>query len=152
MEQMEFDVRLESDRELEENVNVALDFACKQVRANSRAKVQNRHDGYGIASEFYANMKTGTKKVDESMKDFLRILPTDDDAKAVEAASSLKNAAAQLMIDATKLAAQADRIMHDLYDEVSSYTTPVEDYLEGQFEDAEADPEAEAEEEQEDAE
>ena len=38
MEQMEFDVRLESDRELEENVNVALDFACKQVRANSRAK------------------------------------------------------------------------------------------------------------------
>ena len=152
MEQMEFDVRLESDRELEENVNVALDFACKQVRANSRAKVQNRHDGYGIASEFYANMKTGTKKVDESMKDFPRILPTDDDAKAVEAASSLKNAAAQLMIDATKLAAQADRIMHDLYEEVSSYTTPVEDYLEGQFEDAEADPEAEAEEEQEDAE
>ena len=152
MEQMEFDVRLESDRELEENVNVALDFACKQVRANSRAKVQNRHDGYGIASEFYANMKTGTKKVDESMKDFLRILPTDDDGKAVEAASSLKNAAAQLMIDATKLAAQADRIMNDLYEEVSSYTTPVEDYLEGQFEDAEADPEAEAEEEQEDAE
>jgi hypothetical protein len=42
--------------------------------------------------------------------------------------------------------------MHDLYEEVSSYTTPVEDYLEGQFEDAEADPEAEAEEEQEDAE
>lgn len=34
----------------------------------------------------------------------------------------------------------------------SSYTTPVEDYLEGQFEDAEADPEAETEEEQEDAE
>lgn len=54
--------------------------------------------------------------------------------------------------EATKLAAQADRIMHDLYEEVSSYTTPVEDYLEGQFEDAEADPEAEAEEEQEDAE
>ena len=41
--------------------------------------------------------------------------------------------------------------MHDLYEEVSNYTTPVEDYLEGQFEDAEADPEAEAEEEQEDA-
>lgn len=85
-------------------------------------------------------------------QDFLRILPTEDDAKAVEAASSLKNAATGLVLQATKLAAQADRIMHDLYDEVSSYTTPVEDYLEGQFEDAEADPEAEAEEEQEDAE
>lgn len=133
MEQLEFDCRLESERELEENVNIALEFVCKQVKETSKSKVSNRHDGYGIASEFYAGMKLDQKKVDESMKDFLRILPTEDDAKAVEAA-------------------QADRIMHDLYDEVSSYTTPVEDYLEGQFEDAEADPEAEAEEEQEDAE
>lgn len=135
MEQLEFDCRLESERELEENVNIALEFACKQVKETSKSKVSNRHDGYGIASEY-----------------FLRILPTEDDAKAVEAASSLKNAATGLVLQATKLAAQADRIMHDLYDEVSSYTTPVEDYLEGQFEDAEADPEAEAEEEQEDAE
>lgn len=145
MEQLEFDCRLESERELEENVNIALEFACKQVKETSKSKVSNRHDGYGIASEFYAGMKLDQKKVDESMKDFLRILPTEDDAKAVEAASSL-------VLQATKLAAQADRIMHDLYDEVSSYTTPVEDYLEGQFEDVEADPEAEAEEEQEDAE
>ena len=50
MEQMEFDCRLDSERELEENVNIALEFACKQVKENSRAKVQNRHDGYGIAS------------------------------------------------------------------------------------------------------
>lgn len=147
MEQLEFDCRLESERELEENVNIALEFACKQVKETSKSKVSNRHDGYGIASEFYAGMKLDQKNVDESMKDFLRILPTEDDAKAVEAASSLKNAATGLVLQATKLAAQADRIMHDLYEEVSNYTTP-----EGQFEDAEADPEAEAEEEQEDAE
>ena len=133
MEQLEFDCRLESERELEENVNIALEFACKQVKETSKSKVSNRHDGYGIASEFYAGMKL-------------------DQKKAVEAASSLKNAATGLVLQATKLAAQADRIMHDLYEEVSSYTTPVEDYLEGQFEDAEADPEAEAEEEQEDVE
>lgn len=93
MEQLEFDCRLESERELEENVNIALEFACKQVKETSKSKVSNRHDGYGIASEFYAGMKLDQKKVDESMKDFLRILPTEDDAKAVEAASSLKNAA-----------------------------------------------------------
>lgn len=145
MEQLEFDCRLESERELEENVNIALEFACKQVKETSKSKVSNRHDGYGIASEFYAGMKLDQKKVDESMKDFLRILPTEDDAKAVDAATGL-------VLQATKLAAQSDRIMHDLYEEVSSYTTPVEDYLEGQFEDAEADPEAETEEEQEDAE
>lgn len=89
MEQLEFDCRLESERELEENVNIALEFACKQVKETSKSKVSNRHDGYGIASEFYAGMKLDQKKVDESMKDFLRILPTEDDAKAVEAASSL---------------------------------------------------------------
>lgn len=155
MEQMEFDVRLQSDRELEENVNIALDFACKQTKANSKTKVQNRHDGYGIASEFYATMKTGTKKVDESMKDFLRILPSDE-AKAVEAASSLKNAATQLVLDTTRLAAQADRIMNDLYEELREETTPLEDYLsecESEFEDAdtqnpeEAEPEADSQEE-----
>lgn len=109
MEQLEFDCRLESERELEENVNIALEFACKQVKETSKSKVSNRHDGYGIASEFYAGMKLDQKKVDESMKDFLRILPTEDDAKAVEAASSLKNAATGLVLQATKLAAQADR-------------------------------------------
>lgn len=108
MEQLEFDCRLESERELEENVNIALEFACKQVKETSKSKVSNRHDGYGIASEFYAGMKLDQKKVDESMKDFLRILPTEDDAKAVEAASSLKNAATGLVLQATKLAAQAD--------------------------------------------
>ncbi len=78
MERLEFDCRLESERELEENVNIALEFACKQVKETSKSKVSNRHDGYGIASEFYAGMKLDQKKVDESMKDFLRILPTED--------------------------------------------------------------------------
>lgn len=55
MEQLEFDCRLESERELEENVNIALEFACKQVKETSKSKVSNRHDGYGIASEFYTS-------------------------------------------------------------------------------------------------
>ncbi len=62
MEQLEFDCRLESERELEENVNIALEFACKQVKETSKSKVSNRHDGYGIASEFYAGMKLDQKK------------------------------------------------------------------------------------------
>lgn len=152
MEQLEFDCRLESERELEENVNIALEFACKQVKETSKSKVSNRHDGYGIASEFYAGMKLDQKKVDESMKDFLRILPTEDDAKAVEAASSLKNAATGLVLQATKLAAQADRIMHDLYDEVSKYTTPLEDYMDDKENDGFEEAEDASESEEEDAE
>ena len=150
---MEFDCRLESERELQENVNIALEFACRQVRTESTTKVQNRHDGYGIASEYYATMKGSQKKVDESMKDFLRILPSDD-SKAIEAASSLKNAATQLVLDATKLAAQADRIMNDVYENQKEMSTPIEDYLEDcgdDFEDAEA-PEMEDDESEEDTE
>lgn len=41
MEQLEFDCRLESERELEENVNIALEFACKQVKETS--KLRRRH-------------------------------------------------------------------------------------------------------------
>ena len=37
MEQLEFDCRLESERELEENVNIALEFACKQVKETSKS-------------------------------------------------------------------------------------------------------------------
>lgn len=152
MEQLEFDCRLESERELEENVNIALEFACKQVKETSKSKVSNRHDGYGIASEFYAGMKLDQKKVDESMKDFLRILPTEDDAKAVEAASSLKNAATGLVLQATKHRSAGRQNHARLIRRSQQLQHRVEDYLEGQFEGRGADPEAEAEEEQEDAE
>ena len=37
MEQLEFDCRLESEHELEENVNIALEFACKQVKETSKS-------------------------------------------------------------------------------------------------------------------
>ena len=38
MEQLEFDCRLESERGLEENVNIALEFACKQVKETSKSR------------------------------------------------------------------------------------------------------------------
>ena len=43
-EQMEFDVRLESDRDLQENVNLAIDFACKQVQHERPKTIENRHE------------------------------------------------------------------------------------------------------------
>ncbi len=39
-EQMEFDVRLESDRCLQENVNLAIDFACKQVQQERQKPIE----------------------------------------------------------------------------------------------------------------
>ena len=38
-EQMEFDVTLSGDRELKDNVGIAVEFACRQVAAENRKTV-----------------------------------------------------------------------------------------------------------------
>lgn len=55
-EQMEFDVRLESDRDIQENVSLAIDFACKQVQHERPKTIENRHEAYGILAEQYARV------------------------------------------------------------------------------------------------
>lgn len=134
--QMEFDTRLDSERDLEENVAAAEEFACRQLEAMHLPHVTSRHDGYGIASEYYQVMKNTTKGVDQSMKEFLTILPSDN-SKGIEAAASLKNAASKLVLAAITLTAQADRIMNDLYRVVGEEKTPIEEYMEANAEDFE---------------
>ena len=43
-EQMEFDVTLDSERELKENINVAVEFACRQLMATKPPTVGSRQD------------------------------------------------------------------------------------------------------------
>lgn len=137
-EQLEFDVRLESDRELQENVGLAVSFACKQMQQEIPKKIENRHEGYGVLAEAYAKLQASMKKVGEGFKHYALILPTDDQS-AVEASNSIYNAVNDATYDAVKLAAMANKIMTDLYR--NGYeSTPIEDYLEEQgeeFEEAE---------------
>lgn len=141
--QMAFDTRLESDRNIEGNISAALEFTCKQIASTEPPRVTSRHDGYGIASQFYSNLKGQMKEVDQAMKDFLAILPADD-SKGIEAASSLKNAGSKLTLAAVFLTAQADRIMIDLYKNQGEIKTPLEEYAESlnddSFEEAEEEP------------
>lgn len=142
--QMAFDTRLESDRNIEENISAAVEFTCKQIASTEPPRVTSRHDGYGIASQFYSNLKGQMKEVDQAMKYFLAILPLDD-SKGIEAASSLKNAGAKLTLAAVLLTAQADRIMNDLYKKQGEIKTPLEEYAdslkEDDFEGSEEEPE-----------
>lgn len=136
-EQMEFDVTLSGDRELKDNVGIAVEFACRQVAAEGKVALDS-----------------AMKKVSDDMKLFLRILPAGS-SDAISAASSLKNSAIEVAFEAVKLAANADKIMNDLYKVAQSETTPIEEYLDkqdGEFEEAaEQDPE-EVQEEETDAE
>ena len=43
-EQMEFDVTLSGDRELKDNVGIAVEFACRQVAAENRKTVESNHE------------------------------------------------------------------------------------------------------------
>lgn len=143
-EQMELDVTLTCDRELKDNVGLAVEFACRQIAAQNQKVVESNHEGYGIAAEGKVALDSAMKKVSDDMKLFLRILP---------AGSSLKNSAIEVAFEAVKLAANADKIMNDLYKVAQSETTPMEDYLEdqdGEFEEAEDQDPEEAEEMQED--
>ena len=157
-EQMELDVTLTCDRELKDNVGLAVEFACRQIAAQNQKVVESNHEGYGIAAEGKVALDSAMKKVSDDMKLFLRILPAGSSEaisaasslknSAIEAAfeavklaaSSLKNSAIEAAFEAVKLAANADKIMNDLYKVAQSETTPMEDYLEdqdGEFEEAE---------------
>lgn len=99
-------------------------------------------------------LDSAMKKVSDDMKLFLRILPAGS-GEAISAASSLKNSAIEVAFEAVKLAANADKVMNDLYTVAQNETTPIEEYLDkqdGEFEEAaEQDPE-EVQEEETDAE
>lgn len=127
--QVAFDTRLDTEKSLQENVSAATEFACRQLASMNVPKVTSRHDGYGIASEYYAALRRALKAVDQNMKDFLNILSADD-IKAIDVVSSLKNSAEQATLAAVNLTAEADKIMNDLYEEAGTYKTPLEEYAE----------------------
>ena len=151
-EQMELDVTLEGERELRENIDVAVSFACRQLQQSEPTKVTNKHEGYGIAAEAYSALAGSMKKVQGDMKTFLGILPADDSV-AINTANSLYNSAVETVYQATLLAAQANRVMTDIYEAHKDDRTPLEEYAESMedgdgFEEAQAgDPEEEAEDE-----
>lgn len=46
-EQMELDVTLTCDRELKDNVGLAVELACRQIAAQNQKVVESNHEGYG---------------------------------------------------------------------------------------------------------
>ena len=113
------------------------------MAAENRKIVESNHEGYGIAAEGKVSLDAAMKKVSDDMKLFLKILPAGS-SEAISAASGLKNSAIEVAFEAVKLAANADRIMNDLYAMTQGEPTPIEKYLNQneEFEEAESqDPE-----------
>lgn len=146
--QMEFDLTLESERSLKDNVQKVIKFALEQIMGYDHPEqVRNRHEGYGIAAECYSSLQGRVKAANGEMQTMLKLLPNGE-GDILNVVGSLYNSAAEIAVEAIKLAAQSQRILDDLY--YGESKTPIEDYIEGQeaaeegFEETEA---AEAEEE-----
>lgn len=147
-DQMEFDLTLESERSLKDNVQKVIKFALEQIMEhNHPEQVRNRHEGYGIAAECYQSLQGRVKAANGEMQTMLKLLPNGE-GDILNVVGSLYNSAAEIAVEAIKLAAQSQRILDDLY--YGESKTPMEEYIEGQeaaedgFEETEA---AEAEEE-----
>ena len=135
--QYQLDCRLSSERSLEENTNIMIDFAHDIVKAQKPGVVKNRHEGYGILAEAMCVLNLQTKAVGDGMKNFLTNLSSDDDIQAIERAESI--------VAAVTMAAWAKRIGDDLYEGAGSFRTPLEEYAEKMDEDGFSEPENEEE-------
>lgn len=126
--QYQLDCRLDSERNLEENVSVMIAFAHKQLEASvGNNFVKNRYEGYGLLSEQFSGLAKALKEVGGGMQMFLKIMPLGD-SRAIDAVASIENSLADVTIQAVKMAAEAHRINDDLYHNAPE-TTPLEDYM-----------------------
>lgn len=160
-EQMEIDVRLESEKSLKDNVSKVIQFTYdkRNLEAEENGKpippVRNKHEGYGIAAEAWSKIQFKEKDIKNGMGDYLALLQVQGE-DAVQQCGRLYDAAMNLAVEAIGMAADMNRILNDLYYGVSD-KTPLDEYAEeleenvseGEFEEAEAElPEAELEEEE----
>ena len=126
MEQMEMDLRLDSEKTLKRNMEIFADFTFQALNNEQVfGRVWNANEGYGIASQEYVKILKMNKFVQSDMKDLLKVLP-DGDGAATSPLASLYNSAVQAALANITLAAQAKRVLSDLY----NASTPIEEMLE----------------------
>lgn len=127
-DQMELDCRLDAQKALDENIATVLAFAYRQLKDSDPKMVASRHEGYGLLAEYYCDVQRAVKMVGEGMKNYLKILPCEN-TNAIEAAASIRNAAAEAVAKIVTMQAQAERVMNDMYTLAGEYSTPLEDYM-----------------------
>lgn len=151
MGQMELDLRLDYERSLKENLIAVTKFAGEQMRKdlqdNGRPlkSVESKQEAYGIAAQQFVKVCSKEKALKGQMDDFLKLL--DADGEATQVAGTIYNAAMELAQESILMAAQASRILADLY--YAEPRTPLEEYLDAEPADEAEEDEADREEDEE---
>ena len=147
-EQMEIDVRLESEKDLKTNVGKVIRFFHDKRRMEAGEsgrplkQVESKHEGYGIAAEAFSKIGAKMKALDRGMKDYLALLQVRGE-DGVSICGDIYSHALELAMEAIGMAADATRILNDLYYGYDS-RTPIEQAIAeteaedgGEFEEAE---------------
>lgn len=132
--QQEIDLRLDYERSLKDNLINVAKFTEVQMKENAETEgrplktVESKQEAYGIAAQTYVQVCQKQKTLKGEMDDFLKLL--DADGEATQVAGTIYNAALELAQTAVIMAAQASRILADLY--YTTPKTPVEEFMETQ--------------------
>ena len=106
---------LEWSEDLKSNLQEATKITLEHIKETQELEaVRNRHEGYGIAAEGYAEMVARMKSVKSEMDTFLKLLPNAEDS-ILNIVGSLYNSAIEVAVAGVALAAQTQRILDDLY-------------------------------------
>lgn len=81
-EQMEMDIRLDSERDLKDNLVKVIQFTYnnqerEREESGSLAPVRNKNEGYGIAAAAYTRIVKCEKDLKGGMNDYLTKLQVD---------------------------------------------------------------------------
>lgn len=130
-EQMEIDVRLDSERDLKENVSTVVKFLYDKQNleaGNTISKIRNKHEGYGVAAEAYAKIAAREKGIKNAMNMYLGGLQTDGD-DCIKTVSLLYANVVDMACSTISMAADMHRILNDMYYDVD-LRTPLEKAIE----------------------
>lgn len=131
-EQLEIDVRLESEKDLKTNLQKVVKFVYDKRMFEAEEsgwplkKVESKHEGYGIAAEAFTKIQAKEKSLTNSMKDFLGLLQSKE-ADTIHICGTIYNCALELAMEAVGMASDATRILNDLY--YGERSTPIEDAI-----------------------
>lgn len=140
-EQMEIDVRLDSERDLKDNVSRVIQFAYakRKLEAETSGRpiqaVRNKHEGYGIAAEAWNKIQIKEKDIKNGMGDYLALLQVKGE-ESLQCCARLYDAALNLAVEAINMAADMNRVLNDLY--YGTPKTPLEEYADELEESADA--------------
>ena len=148
-EQMEIDVRLDSEKSLKDNVAKVIQFTFdkRNMEAEESGRpipsVHNKHEGYGIAAEALNKIQVKEKDLKNGMGDYLALLQVQGE-EAIQVCGRLYDAALNLSMEAIGMAADMNRILNDLYYGTDK-KTPLEEYADALDEEVSEEEFAEAE-------